>query len=324
MKAPRLAVVGATGIVGKTTLDVFEEWETPLASLRLFSSAGSSGQRIEFRRRSYVVEELAGVPEAIDVAIFATSSTLSAQWVPIFRDAGITVIDHSSYFRMHKDVPLVIPEINAYALKNHKGIIANPNCSASVMLLPLFGLHRAFGLRQIITSTYQSVSGAGRAASEELDRQTVDTEARPEVFPVRIAANVIPQIGSFDESGVSGEEEKVGNEIRKILSAPDVYVLATTVRVPVHIGHSASVAVQLEKPVAISEAREAMRGIPGLVFDESRYYTPLEIAGKQEVFAGRLRVDSNRPDWLQFWVVGDNLRKGAASNAVQILEVLYS
>jgi aspartate-semialdehyde dehydrogenase len=209
-------------------------------------------------------------------------------------------------------------------LKNHKGIIANPNCSASVMLLPLYGLHRAFGLRQVIASTYQSVSGAGRAATDELNLQMANPNAKPEVFPVRIAANVIPQVGNFDESGVSGEEEKVGDEIRKILSAPDVHVLATTVRVPVHVGHSASVAVKLLRPVTMKEACDAMSGIPGLVFDESRYYTPLEIAGKQEIFAGRLRVDSDHPDWLQFWVVGDNLRKGAASNAVQILEVLLS
>jgi aspartate-semialdehyde dehydrogenase len=324
MKAPRLALVGATGIVGKTTLDVFKEWETPLASLRLFSSAGSSGQRIEFRGKSYVVEELSGVPKQIDVAIFATNSTLSARWVPIFRDEGITVIDHSSYFRMHKEVPLVIPEINAHALIDHKGIIANPNCSASVMLLPLFGLHRAFGLQQVIVSTYQSVSGAGRAAMDELNRQLAEPGLKPEVFPVRIAANVIPQIGDFNESGVSGEEEKIGDEIRKILSAPDVHVLATTVRVPVIVGHSASVAVRLKKTVSIKEASDSMRGIPGLIFDELKYFTPIEIAGKQEVFTGRLRVDSDCPDWLQFWVVGDNLRKGAASNAVQILEALYS
>jgi len=324
VNAPRLTIIGATGIVGRTTLEVLEEWKTPLTDLRLFSSAGSSGQAINFRGQKLFVEELISVPKNIDAAIFATSSTLSEQWVPKFQESGIIVIDHSSKFRMRDDVPLVIPEINAETLKSHVGLIANPNCSASVMLLPLFGLNRAFGIKQIITSTFQSVSGAGRAAIDELDSQVIDDNAKPTVFPAPIAMNVIPQIGSFDESGVSGEEEKIGDEIRKILSAPDIHILATAVRVPVRVGHAASVTVQLSCTAVLHDIQDSLTGIPGLVFEKNAYRTPIEIAGKQEVFVSRVRQDRSRPEWIQFWVVGDNLRKGAASNAVQILQELYS
>lgn len=324
MTSPRLAIIGATGIVGRTTLEVLEEWKTPLSDLRLFSSAGSSGQTISFRGKQLSVEEFNAVPNNIEVAIFATSSTLSERWVPKFQESGIIVIDHSSKFRMREDVPLVIPEINAETLKSHHGLIANPNCSASVMLLPLFGLNRTFGIKQIIASTYQSVSGAGRVAMDELDNQLIDVKAKPAVFPVPIAQNVIPQIGNFDEFGVSGEEEKIGDEIRKILSAPGIHVLATAVRVPVRVGHAVSVTVQLSRTAVLHGIQDSLMGISGLVFEKNTYRTPLEIAGKQEVFVSRVRQDRERPEWIQFWVVGDNLRKGAASNAVQILQELYS
>ncbi len=324
MNAPRLAIIGATGIVGRTTLDVLEEWKISLAELRLFASASSAGSSIEFCGKALTVEEFNAVPDNIDVAIFASSSKLSEQWVPDFQKAGILVIDHSSQFRMRKEVPLVIPEINAESLQTHRGLIANPNCSASVMLLPLHGLHRKFGITQIIASTYQSVSGAGRAAIDELNNQLLDGKVKPSVFPVPIAGNVIPQIGVFGDSGVSGEEEKVGDEIRKILGAPNIHVLSTTVRVPVHTGHAASVTVQLSQGATLEEIYTALTGIAGLVLDKSKYHTPIEIAGKQEIHVSRIRQDSARPDWVQFWVVGDNLRKGAASNAVQILQELFS
>ncbi|MBU0690774.1 aspartate-semialdehyde dehydrogenase [bacterium] len=324
MKKPRLALIGATGIVGRTTLDVFKEWNTPLAELRLFSSSDSSGTVIEFRGKQLLVEELVDIPQDVDTAILATSSKLSELWAPKLKHAGITVIDHSSRFRMQDDVPLVIPEINADTLKNHHGLIANPNCSASVILLPLFGLHRRFGIEQIVVSTYQSVSGAGKAAIEELEQQLADKSAKPSVFPVPIAGNVIPRIGSFNKEGVSGEEEKIGDEIRKILRAPEIHVLSTTVRVPVFVGHSASVTVRIAERASIEEIYDSLTGIAGLVFEQNHFRTPLEIAGKQEVFVSRIRQDGSHPEWIQFWVVGDNLRKGAASNAVQILQELFS
>lgn len=324
MKRPRLGLVGATGIVGKTTLDVFEEWNTPLAELRLFSSSESSGSILEFRGEQLTVEELVDVPQGIDTAILATSSKLSELWAPRFVQAGITVIDHSSRFRMQEDVPLVIPEINGDTLRHHHGLIANPNCSASVMLLPLYGLQRRFGIAQIIAATYQSVSGAGKAAIDELEKQLADPSVEPNVFPKPIAHNVIPQIGDFNEAGVSGEEQKVGDEIRKILRAPDIHVLTTTVRVPVFVGHSASMAVRLAERTSLKDIHESLTGIPGLIFEQDGFSTPLEIAGKQDVFVSRVRQDQEHPEWLQFWVVGDNLRKGAASNAVQILQELYS
>jgi aspartate-semialdehyde dehydrogenase len=279
---------------------------------------------MDFEGRSLPLEKLNEVPRDMDAAIFATSRTISREWVPRFRRAGILVIDHSSEFRMNPDVPLVIPEVNRDALKSHRNLISNPNCSASVVVIPLAAIHRAAGLRHVIVDTYQSVSGSGQDAVSELDAQLKDPSLEPRVYPRHIAHNIFPQVGPFDSDGLCDEERKVVDELRKILQCPGLVVHTTTVRVPVRVGHSAAVTAHCSRPVRRTELETAMRGMTGMVYESEGYRTPREIAGKQDVFVGRLRVDSANPEWLQFWVVGDNLRKGAASNAVQILMELFT
>lgn len=323
MNPIRLALVGATGMVGRTTLDVLEEWNVPLESLRLFASDGSHGKTLPFRGSEIAVETLDRVPDDVNTAILATSRAISRQWVPAFRERGITVIDHSSEFRMYDDVPLVIPEVNAHALSNHRGLISNPNCSASVVVIPLAALARVGDMQTVVVDTYQSVSGSGQDALAEFESELREPTYPPRVYPRVIAHNVFPQIGAFDESGKCDEEQKVVQELQKMLELPDLHVLTTTVRVPVRIGHSAALSVEFSREVQIGEAEAAMTTMPGMVFERDAYRTPLEIAGRQEVFVGRLRKSPHDPRWLQFWVVGDNLRKGAASNAVQILVDLF-
>jgi aspartate-semialdehyde dehydrogenase len=323
VKPVRLAILGATGLVGRTTLDVLSEWKIPLRSLRLFASEDSAGREMVFGDRKVPVERLDGVPTDIDAAILATSRKISLEWAPRLRKAGIVVIDHSSQFRMDTDVPLVIPEVNGHALAMHTNLISNPNCSASVIILPLAALHRAFTLRTVIADTYQSVSGSGQDAVAELDAQLADPNAVPRVYPRAIAHNVFPQIGPFDEDGLCDEERKVVDELRKMLEHPSLQAFTTTVRVPVRVGHSAAVTVQCELAPSRAAIESAFREMPGMIYEADTYRTPREIAGRQEVFVGRLRMDHHDPHWLQFWVVGDNLRKGAASNAVQILMELY-
>ncbi len=323
MRPVRLAIVGATGLVGRTTLDVITEWQIPLRSLRLFASDGSAGRTLTFNGKSLPLEKLDAVPSGIDLAIFATSRQISREWVPQFSTAGVVVIDHSSEFRMNTDVPLVIPEVNRAALWSHKNLISNPNCSASVVVLPLAAVERRFGLKTVIVDTYQSVSGSGQDAVAELDAELADSDYAPHVYPRAIAHNVIPQIGPFDEEGLCDEERKVVEELKKILERPEMRVFATTVRVPVRVGHSAAVTVECKRAASRSDIEEALRAMPGMTYHADDYRTPLEIAGQQDIYASRLRISSDDPHWLQFWVVGDNLRKGAASNAVQILMELF-
>jgi aspartate-semialdehyde dehydrogenase len=319
----KLAVVGATGLVGRTTLQILDEWKVPLASLRLFASDDSAGRDVEWRGQRLKLEKLSEAPREMDAAIFCTSRAISRQWVPVFRKAGIAVIDHSSEFRMNSDVPLVIPEVNGAAMAAHCGLIANPNCSASVIVIPLAVIDRVAELRMVIADTYQSVSGSGQDAVSELDEQLRNDAAEPHVYPRLIAHNVFPQIGAFDERGVAYEEQKVVEELQKILDKPTLRVLTTTVRVPVRVGHSAALTVQCERSVTVAEIEAAFAEMPGMIYEKDTYRTPREIAGKQEVFVSRLRQARDDPHWLQFWVTGDNLRKGAASNAIQILLELY-
>jgi len=323
VKPIRLAFVGANGLVGRTTLDVLTEWKVPRVSLRLFASADSSGKTLAFDGNSSPLERLDTIPENVDAAIFATSRELSRQWIPQFRRAGILAIDHSSQFRMDPDVPLVIPEINGETLRQHRGVISNPNCSASVVLLPLAAIDRAVGMKTVVVDTYQSVSGSGQEAVAELDDQLRDADQAPRVYPRPIAHNVFPQVGMFDADGLCDEERKVVEEIRKILDRPNLRVLTTTVRVPVRVGHSAAITVECARAANRSEIESAFRTMPGMVYEPDTYRTPREIAGKQEIFVSRLRLNRKDPSWLQFWAVGDNLRKGAASNAVQILMELF-
>lgn len=323
MRPVRFALVGATGLVGRTTLDVLEEWEIPLQSLRLIASSESVGKVMRFRGKELPVEPLREVPSDIDVAIFALSRMHSQDWCPRFRDAGIVVIDHSSCFRMNPEVPLVIPEINGHALRNHQGLIANPNCTASIALLPLAAIDRVFGLQTVVLDSYQSVSGSGQEALSELEAQLHDDALPPRVYPRPIAHNVIPQVGRFDENGLCDEELKIVEETRKILERPNLTVFATTVRVPVKVGHAVSVTAELTRGGSHCEVEASFQVMPGLKYEAEDYRTPREIAGRQDVFVSRLRLHPQRRNWIQFWVVGDNLRKGAASNAVQILMELF-
>ncbi|MBU1936538.1 aspartate-semialdehyde dehydrogenase, partial [bacterium] len=262
-------------------------------------------------------------PFTADYVLSALRNSLAAEWLPHFRDAGAVIIDNSSYFRMHSDVPLVVPEVNADALKHHKGLVANPNCTAAIASVALAPLHRAFHLNRLIMSTYQSVSGSGQKAVVELEKEIADVSSQPSVFPHRIAFNLFPQIGSFNDKGLCVEEEKIGEELRKILSAPELFISVTTVRVPVRVGHSLSIFAEFEKPVTTASAYEQLHDAPGLIAMENQNYaTPLLCEGRDEVFAGRLRAYPENPHALSLWVVGDNLLKGAALNAVQILEKL--
>ncbi|MDD5087404.1 MAG: aspartate-semialdehyde dehydrogenase [bacterium] len=319
----RLAVVGATGLVGRTTLDILEEWNVPLESLRLFASEESRGKSVPFRGRKIAVERLERVPDGVNAAILATSRAISRRWVPAFRECGVTVIDHSSEFRMHADVPLVIPEVNGHTLRDHRGAVANPNCSASIVVIPLAALARIAEMKTAVVDTYQSVSGSGQDALAEFENELADASYSPRVFPRVIAHNVFPQIGVFNDVGPCDEEQKVVQELQKMLELPQLHILTTTVRVPVRIGHSAALSVELARDVRIDEAEAALSAMPGMVYERTTYRTPREIAGRQEVFVSRLRKSPHDPHWLQFWVTGDNLRKGAASNAVQILMELF-
>jgi aspartate-semialdehyde dehydrogenase len=323
LKAVRLALVGATGLVGRTTLDIFSEWKIPLRSLRLFASDGSAGRETVWNGKTFTLEKLDKPPQDVDAAIFATNRQISREWAPRFRDAGIIVIDHSSEFRMNADVPLVIPEVNGSALKSHRGLISNPNCSASVCVLPLAAVQRVTDLKTVIVDTYQSVSGSGQDAVAELDFELADAHYLPKVYPRIIAHNVFPQIGPFDAEGLSDEERKVVEELQKMLDAPKMTVFSTTVRVPVRVGHSTAVTVECGREIRREEIEEALRNMPGMIYESETYRTPLEIAGKQDVFVSRLRINPQTSRWLQLWAVGDNLRKGAASNAVQILMELF-
>ncbi|MCB9358215.1 MAG: aspartate-semialdehyde dehydrogenase [Calditrichaeota bacterium] len=320
MKPVRLALLGATGLVGQTTLRVLEEWDVPLHELRLYASDTSTGKKMPFRGESLEVRSLNSESVEGEFAILALSSDLSMQVIPKLIERGLKVVDHSSAFRMSDQAPLVIPEINCDEITGSTKLVANPNCSASIILMALAPLEREFGLHRVIVSTYQSVSGAGASAVEELREQTRNPVAERRVLPHQIAGNLFPEIGALESPGYTGEEAKVIAEIRKILRRPDLHVAATTVRVPVEIGHAASVSVELSADVNLPEVLRSLKSFPGLACDAEGYSTPHMIAGKQDVHVGRVRVDPSDKRWLHFWVVGDNLRKGAASNAIQILQ----
>jgi aspartate-semialdehyde dehydrogenase len=328
-----MAILGATGAVGKETLEILEERKFPLDSLRLFASTRSAGISMSCQGREWVVEEL--TPETsfagVDVALISATDAISREYGLRLGGAGVTVIDDSAVFRMDPDVPLVVPEVNAHALRSiPRGIIAIPNCTTTPLVMALKPLHDAAGVERVVVTTFQSVSGTGAAAMDELIDQTRSVmafrEVKTEVYPYQIAFNLLPQIGSFTEGGDCSEEVKIVRETRKILEAPAMRVTATTVRVPVLRCHSEAVNVELERPLKSNEARAVLAAMPGvLVYDDpSRklYPMPLDAAGKDDVYVGRVREDESITNGLNLWVVSDNLRKGAALNAVQILEYL--
>ena len=326
-----VGIVGATGAVGQELLRLLHDRNFPMASLRLFASARSVGKVIGCAGHTYTVEEAKpGVFAAVDVAFFAAGGSVTRALAPDAVKAGCLVIDKSSHYRMDPEVPLVIPEINPEGLRNHKGIIANPNCSTAVTLMALWPLHRAFGLKRYFASTYQSVSGTGAEAVQELEAQ-VQAHVRgeqltPKVYPYQIAFNVIPQVDSFGPNGYTGEETKMMLESRKIMGLPDLKVSATTVRVPVVRAHSVSVNAEFERPVSVEAARAAIAAFEGaeLVDDPANkvYPTPLDFSKKVKCGVGRIRLDTALDNGLALWVSGDNLWKGAALNAIQNAELM--
>jgi len=328
----KIGIVGATGAVGQELIRLFRDRQFPVSELRLFASARSVGKRFMVGEKEATVEEArAEVFEGLDFAIFSVSSGLSRELAPEAAARGCVVIDNSSAFRMDPGVPLIIPEINPEAALEHKGIIANPNCSTAVALMALAPLHLAFGLKRFIASTYQAVSGTGAAAMVELENQVQayvkGDEAACEVYPHPIAFNLLPHVDKFLESGYTGEEMKMENEGRKILGLSELKVSCTCVRVPVFRAHSVSVNAEFERPVSIAAARAAIDAFPGSELEdephENRYPMPLDYAGKVNCGVGRLRLDTALENGLALWVVGDQLWKGAALNAIQIAELLH-
>lgn len=326
-----VAVVGATGAAGSTTLKILEERKFPVKALRCHASARSAGKTVAFQGETVRVEPLG--PESfkgVEIAFFAAGSAQSKEFAPLAVRAGAVVVDKSNAFRMDPSVPLVVPEINAHAVKGHAGIVASPNCTTVVTVMPLKPLHDAARLRRVIATSYQAVSGAGLRGVEELRRQTLawarGEAIRAEFFPHPIAFNLIPHIDRFAANGYTGEELKLVNEVRKILELPDLPISPTTVRVPVFTAHSVAVNAETDLRVTAAQARELFARFPGLrLWDEpaqNRYPTPLVVEGQDDCFVGRIREDLSLPNALNFWVAGDQLRKGAATNAVQIAELM--
>ena len=327
-----VAVVGATGAVGGQMLECLEERNFPVGNIRCLASARSTGEVLEFKGKPVMVEELTRDSfEGIDIALFSAGGDRSREFCPAAAAAGAVCIDNSSAWRMDPDVPLVVPEVNPHAIADYrkKGIIANPNCSTIQMVVALKPLHDYATIRRIVVSTYQAVSGTGKKAIEELQKQVVSLfqgkSPEMKVYPHQIAFNCLPQIDSFGDNGYTKEEMKMVNETRKILEA-DIRVTATTVRVPVFYSHSESVNIETEKKLTVAKARELLAEAPGveLVDDPatSSYPMAIDAAGQDLTLVGRIREDESIDNGLNLWVVADNIRKGAATNAVQIAELL--
>ncbi|MBA7689741.1 Aspartate-semialdehyde dehydrogenase [subsurface metagenome] len=329
MREYRVAIAGATGLVGQEFIKVLEQRNFPMASIRLLASDRSAGKKLFVTHQEIEVKET--VPESfkgIDIALFSAGTETSRHFSPIAAQSGAVVIDNSSAFRMHPEVPLVVPEVNAEDIKRHKGIIANPNCSTIQMVVALYPLHKVNPIKRIVVDTYQAVSGTGSAAIEELTtqaKQVLEGQSTiPHVYPHQIAFNVLPEIDVFLDNGYTKEEWKLVEETRKIMHADDIAISATCVRVPVFTGHSEAIHVEFSRPMSPDEARRILAQAPGVkLLDDptiSLYPQPWSAAGNDEVFVGRIRRDASHSNGLTMWVVTDNLRKGAALNAVQIAE----
>lgn len=326
-----VAVVGATGAVGTEMIGVLEERGFPVKRLVPLASARSAGGTVTFQGNEVPIEVLTKDSFAgVDIALFSAGAELSREFAPIAVKAGAVVIDNSAAWRMAPEVPLVVPEVNAHEIQGHKGIIANPNCSTIQMVVALKPLHDEARIKRIVVTTFQSVSGTGKDAMDELMTECQDLlsfkEASPKVYPYQIAFNCLPQIDDFLPSGYTKEEMKMVHETRKIMGDQSIQVTATTVRVPVYVGHSEAVNIETERKLSANEARAILSTAPGvLLYDDPAhklYPMPLEVAGKDEVYVGRVREDESISNGLNLWVVADNLRKGAALNAVQIAEYL--
>jgi aspartate-semialdehyde dehydrogenase len=326
-----VAVVGATGAVGTEMIDILQERKFPVGELRPLASTRSAGGTLSFHEQDVAVQELTEQSFAgVDLALFSAGADLSRKFAPIAVQAGAVVIDNSSAWRMDSKVPLVVPEVNKQDLSRHSGIIANPNCSTIQMVLALHPLHHTARIKRIVVTTFQSVSGTGKEAMEELLEQSRDLlsfrDIHPSVYPYQIAFNCLPHIDEFLPNGYTAEETKLRNETRKIMGDESIQVTATTVRVPVYVGHSESVNIETENKLSANEARALLAEAPGItVYDDPAhkiYPMPVDVAGKDEVYVGRIREDESIANGLNLWIVGDNLRKGAALNAIQIAEQL--
>ena len=329
IKKCNVAIVGATGLVGQEFIKVLGQRNFPMSSLQLFASDRSAGRRLTVDDEEIEVRET--TPQSfdeIDIALFSAGSEISHHFAPIAAQSGAVVIDNSAAFRMEPDVPLVVPEVNADDIKNHSGIIANPNCSTIQLVVALYPLHRVNPIKRFIVDSYQAVSGTGAAALEELSEQArAVLEGRsvvPHVYPHQIAFNILPEIDLFLDNGYSKEEWKVVEESRKIMHDENIAISATCVRVPVFIGHSEAIHIEFSEPMSPDTARRILAEAPGVrVLDDpniSLYPQPWSVAGSDEVFVGRIRRDVSNDRGLVIWVVADNLRKGAALNAIQIAE----
>ncbi|ACD23851.1 aspartate-semialdehyde dehydrogenase [Clostridium botulinum] len=322
-----VAIVGATGNVGRKFLEILEQRDFPVKNLYLFASKRSEGKALKFKGKDFLVEETCEKNiknKKIDYALFSAGGDASKEFAPIFASYGAVVIDNSSAWRMDPDVPLVVPEVNPEDIKLHKGIIANPNCS-TIQAMPIVkALNDKYGIKRIVYSTYQAVSGAGIQAIKDLEDGVKGIA--PKKFPYPIAGNVLPHIDVFLDNGYTKEEEKMINETRKILHCPDLRITATTARVPVLNGHSESINVELNSSFEVDDIFELFRNTNGVtVYDDVRelkYPTPLMVSGKDDVYVGRIRRDFSIDNGLNLWVVGDNIRKGAALNAIQIAEIM--
>jgi len=326
MRKVNLAVVGATGMVGRTFIKVLEERNLPIENIYFMASSRSAGSTLTYKGKDYIVEELteSSFDKDIDIALFSAGADTSKKFSPIAASKGCVVIDNSSAWRMDPEVPLVVPEVNPQDIKWHKGIIANPNCSTIQAVVALKPLHDKYSIKRVVYSTYQAVSGAGMKGYTDLEEGLKGQP--PKKFPHPIAGNCLPHIDSFLPNGYTKEEMKMINETRKIMGLPNLRVTATTVRVPVFNGHSESINVEFEKQFDLDELKEILRNAPGVIVQDDPannvYPMPIYATGKDETFVGRISRDESVESGVNLWVVADNIRKGAATNAVQIAQEL--
>lgn len=326
-----VAVVGATGAVGNEMIKILEERNFPVRTLKLLASSKSAGKKLKFKNEKITVEELKEDSfKGIEMGLFSPGAAVSRQFAPMAVKAGVVVIDNSKAFRMDPEVPLVVPEVNPQAALRHQGLIANPNCSTIQFVVVLKPIHDRAKIKRVVVSTYQSVSGTGKKGMDELLEQTRALlsfkEIVNKVYPYQIAFNCLPHIDTFDDEGYSTEELKMINETKKIMEDDSIKVTATTVRVPVFHCHSESVNIETEEKITVQEVQDILSKTPGVVVHDNpkqlRYPLAIQVAGKDEVYVGRIREDKTIPNGLNLWIVADNLRKGAALNAVQIAELL--
>lgn len=327
----RVAILGATGAVGTELLQLLEQRQFPIAELKLLASPRSAGQRLPFRGEDLLIEAVGDRAfDNIDLVLASAGGSVSKAWAPKAAAAGAVVIDNSSAFRMHADVPLVVPEVNPQAAASHRGIIANPNCTTILMTVALWPLHQVQPIQRIVAATYQSASGAGARAMEEVKAQArailAGEEPKAEIFPYPLAFNLFPHNSPLTPEGYCEEELKMVNETRKIFGAPDLRVTATCIRVPVLRAHSEAINLEFASPFSVDQAREILSQSPGVQLLEdwqANYFPmPMEASGKDDVLVGRIRQDLSHPCGLELWLSGDQIRKGAALNAVQIAELL--